>query len=73
MASAAELREIKRRLSDLILRIPGVSGLGLPRNTLTVYLEEDSATARQAVAELVENEAPGTPVAYMVTGAFRPH
>lgn len=71
MPGAAELQAIKRRLSIPILRIPGVSGLGLPRNVLTVYLAEDSEATRKAVADLVEREAPGTPIAYVVTGQFQ--
>jgi hypothetical protein len=42
VSTPAELWEIKRRLSDRLLQIPGVAGLGTPAGRLTVYLEQDS-------------------------------
>lgn len=67
-----DLREVKRRLSPLLLGIPGVSGLGIPGGKLTVYLAEDSEAVRKEVEAVLASEAPGTTVAYVVTGAFRP-
>ncbi len=67
----ADLREIKRRLSPRLLGIRGVSGLGIPGGRLTVYLVEDSETVRKEVEAALAAEAPGTAVAYVVTGAFR--
>jgi len=67
------LRGIKQRLSPRLLAVPGVAGVGIPGGTLTVYLAEDDPEIREHVASIVAAEAPGTPVAFVVTGEFRPH
>jgi hypothetical protein len=61
----------KRKLSPKVLAVAGVSGIGLGRDKVVVYLEEDSDEARRSVRALVEQEEPGTPLAFEVTGAFR--
>ena len=71
MTLEADIRKLKQRLSDRLLGIQGVSGIGIPGGRLTVYLAEDSEAVRQGVADLFQAEAPGTPVSYVVTGAFR--
>ena len=71
MPNSTELRKIKRRLSDQVLQIPGVSGLGIPAGRLTVYLERDTRVAREKVTALLNAEAPGTPVDLIVTGVLR--
>ena len=72
MTTSADLRDIKRRLSPHLLSLPGVSGVGIPGGTLTVYLVDDSEAVRRQVAELVESVVPGTPVDYVLTGTFHP-
>jgi hypothetical protein len=69
----ADLQQLKRRLSPRVLRIPGVSGIGTGRGTLTVYLVDDSEAPRRAVEAVVQSEAGNTAVEYVVTGTFRPH
>lgn len=71
MPTPAELWEIKRRLSDRLLRIPGVTGLGIPAGRLAVYLEQDTQAARERAMALLNAEAPGTPVEFIVTGVLR--
>jgi hypothetical protein len=71
MPTADELRSVKRRVSPLLLRIPGVSGVGTPGGTLTVYLAEDSERTRREASAVLERAAPGVPVCYVVTGAFQ--
>ena len=72
MTTSADLRNIKRRLSPHLLSLPGVSGVGIPGGTLTVYLADDSESVRRQVAEVVESVVPGTPVDCVLTGTFRP-
>jgi hypothetical protein len=72
-ASMADLRTLKKRLSPRLLNIAGVSGVGITQGTLTVYLEVDSDTVRQAVAAVLGAEASNAPVTYVVTGRFRAH
>ena len=72
-ASTADLRTLKKRLSPCLLNIAGVSGVGIAQGTLTVYLEVDSDTVRQAVAAVLGAEALNAPVTYVVTGKFRAH
>lgn len=71
MTIGSELQSLKRRLSPLLLRIPGVSGVGIPGGTLTVYLTDDSAQVRDTVSAVLRREAPGAMVDYVVTGPFR--
>jgi hypothetical protein len=71
---ATDVRDLKRRISPKLLRIPGVSGVGLPRGRLTVYLTEDSDKVRREVDQVVQAAAgTGLPCDYVVTGAFRAH
>jgi hypothetical protein len=65
--NTAELREIKRRLSDRLLEIPGVSGVGIPAGRFTVYLEQDTRDVRERVIALLNAEAPGMQVDFIVT------
>jgi hypothetical protein len=68
-----DIQGIKRRLSPLLLRLPGVSGVGSAGGKLAVYLSEDSERVRRDVAAVVEAEAPDTSITYILTGTFRPH
>lgn len=72
MTTDGEIRNLKRRLYPLLLAIHGVSGVGMPRGTVTVYLSEDSEQVRCDVAAIVAREAPAADVRYVVTGAFHP-
>ncbi len=71
--AAESPRELKRRLSSRLLAIRGVSGVGIPGGRLTVYLEEDSEAVRKNVETVLATEGGGAPVAFVVTGALRPH
>lgn len=71
MSSEVAASAQKRRLSPLLLRIEGVSGLGLPSGKLTVYLEADDAAVRQRVLEVAAEAAPGATLEFQVTGPFR--
>ena len=61
---------MKQRLSPRLLGIAGVSGVGVSRGQLTIYLEKDSDTARQQIDQLLAGEAPDTPTRFVVTGEF---
>lgn len=63
-----DISELKRLLSVRLLRLQGVSGVGIPQGHLTVYLKSDSSEVKRKVAEVVEKEAPGTLVRYELTG-----
>lgn len=60
--------ELKRRLSPAVLKLSGVSGIGVPKGQLTVYLESDSDEARARVREVVRKISPETEVMFLVTG-----
>ncbi len=66
-----DVNELKRRISPRLLRVPGVSGVGIREGILTVYLAVDSEEVRQDVAAILESESAGALVNYVVTGAFR--
>lgn len=64
--------EVKKRVGDRLLAVPGVAGVGVPGGRLTVYLEVDAAEARRACQEIVRNEGSGCALAFVVTGRFQP-
>ena len=55
---ANALKAAKDRLSPNLLRVPGVSGVGIAGGKLHMYLADDSETARNAVRDVVQAEAP---------------
>ena len=72
MTTPTDLKALKRRLSGPLRAIPGVSGIGIPAGTLTIYLLEDADSVRKEVADLLAGEAYSAPVAFVVTGKFQP-
>jgi hypothetical protein len=66
-----ELQSLKQRLSPVLLGIPGVSGIGITKGQLAIYLVEDSAQVRRDVAAVLQREAPGAAADYVVTGRFK--
>lgn len=65
------LLELKRRVSAALLgRVPGVSGVGLPEQGLTVYLEVDSPATQAAVIKELEPLSLTVPLHFAVTGKF---
>jgi hypothetical protein len=62
---------LKRLLSPLLLGIKGVSGLGVPSGTLTVYLESDDEDVRRRVKEVIAKTAPDAVPEFVITGAFQ--
>lgn len=71
MSAAPDDLALKRRLSPLVLEIAGVSGIGLPRGRLTVYLEVDEPAVRRRVCRVVARVAPGASPRFEVTGPIR--
>jgi hypothetical protein len=63
-------RALKRKVSSQILELPGVSGIGVPKGRLTVYLEVDSEDVRDRVREVLKVVSPEADVVFMVTGKF---
>lgn len=70
MATCDDLPAIKRRVSNAVLRLGGVAGVGLPERGLTVYLEDDSAQVRERVARALEPLKLTIDVHWEVTGRF---
>ena len=66
-----DLRELKNQVSDALLkRVKGVSGVGLHKQGLTIYLEADTAEVRAAVAKALEPLKVSVPLRWQVTGKF---
>jgi len=57
-------------VSAQILQLPGVSGIGVPKGQLTVYLEADSDDIRNRVREVLKTVSPEADVVFLVTGKF---
>ena len=68
---ADELAARKLRVSPKLLSLQGISGVGLREGHVAIYLETDTDDVRQRARSLVEALVPGTPIAFLVTGAFR--
>ena len=73
MARKARIEQLKRRHGRRLLRLPGVSGVGIERAdgeddyVLVVHVKEDDAETRAAV----EKEVGAQPVRVVKSGAFR--
>jgi len=50
--------------------VPGVSGIGVPKGRLTVYLEADSEDVRNRVREVLKTVSPEADIVFLVTGKF---
>jgi hypothetical protein len=50
--------------------VPGVSGIGVPKGRLTVYLESDSEDIREKVREVLKTVSPEAEIVFLVTGKF---
>jgi hypothetical protein len=72
MASAEELRAVKRRHSLKLLSKPGVSGVGVEKDKsgryfLTIHLDSDDPELRSQLPDQIE----GHPVKFVRSGPFR--
>ena len=68
----SDLRDLKSRVSAAVLKkVKGVSGVGLPEQGITIYLEEDTAEVRAAVAKEVEPLNLTVPLHWVVTGKIK--
>ena len=65
------LRELKRRVSPMLLSVPGVSGVGVSGGQLRVYLESESPALRKRVAGVVEGLVKEGDITFEVVGTFR--
>jgi len=68
--AALDPKALKRKISSQVLQVPGVSGIGIPRGQLTVYLEVDSEDIREKVREVLRNVSPEAEIVFTVTGKF---
>jgi hypothetical protein len=71
MKSSSDLKAAKRQVSDAVLKIPGVTGVGLPDEGLTIYVESESPELRQRVMRSLEPLNLSVPIHWEVTGSFR--
>lgn len=73
MAPKTEIEELKRRYGRRLLRLPGVSGVGVQRGdgdndyVLVVHVKEDDESTRAGVLK----ELKGTPVRIVTSGIFK--
>jgi hypothetical protein len=62
---------LKRRISPHLMALPCVSGVGISRGKLAVYLTVDTPADRERVRQILNAEAPGAEAEITVTGTFR--
>ena len=73
MATKKQVEDLKQRVSRRLLRLPGVSGVGIQRTdgpddyALVVHVEADSPGIRAAV----KKQAPGKSVRIVTSGKFK--
>lgn len=73
VATKKHVEELKQRVSRRLLRLPGVSGVGIQRAdgpddyALVVHVEDDSPDTRAAV----KKQAPGKAVKIVTSGKFK--
>ena len=72
MKPSAKLAGTKRLVSNAVLTIEGVSGVGLPAQGLTIYLEKDAPEVRERVMRALAPLGLATPVHWQVTGKLKP-
>lgn len=65
------LADVKRLASTAVLKIDGVSGVGLPAQGLTIYLEKDAPEIRKRVTQALAPLRLSTPVHWEVTGKLK--
>ena len=69
--TGADLGELKNQVSAAVLKkVKGVSGVGLPAQGITIYVEADTPEIRAAVAKAVEPLKLVVPLHWLVTGKF---
>ena len=69
--TGVELGELKKQVSAAVLKkVKGVSGVGLPAQGITIYLEAETPEIRAAVAKAVEPLKLAVPLHWLVTGKF---
>ena len=70
--SEMSIQHLKRLLSDRLLEVVGVSGIGSSEGRLNVYLEDESTTTKKEVKKIVRSVAgDDAAVNFVVTGPFR--
>ena len=73
MATKKQVEDLKHRVSRRLLRVPGVSGVGIQRAdagddyALVVHVEDDNPQTRAAV----KKHAPGKAVRIVASGKFK--
>ena len=69
---AGNQSDIKRRLSDRLLPLDFVSGVGGESSKLKIYLARELQPAEhQKVQKILDAEAPGTNVEFVASGPFK--
>jgi hypothetical protein len=68
---ADDVEALKRRLSPKLMGLPGVSGVGIQKGRLTIYLDSDDPAVRKRVEAAITKAAPKAAPAFVVTGTFR--
>jgi hypothetical protein len=72
MGSTEDLAGLKSQVSAAVLKkVPGVTGVGLPAQGITIYLEADTAEVRAAVQKALEPLRLPVQVHWQVTGKFQ--
>ena len=67
-----DLAKLKGRVSDALLgKVSGVTGVGLPAQGITIYLEADTPEIRAAVEKAIEPLRLPVQIQWQVTGKFQ--
>jgi hypothetical protein len=66
------VRAAKRLVSSELLRIKGVTGVGVSDEALNVYLVAENAATEKEVRDVMDRLAPGTPIRFVLSGPLTP-
>lgn len=71
MPRHSDLRSLKRDVSPALLRLRGVSGVGIAENALRVYLEAESEDVKAEARSVVATKNANVNVEFVVTGPLK--
>ena len=73
MEDSSNLADAKRKLSRRLLDETGVSGVGMRKDRLVVYLAADDPAVRRKAEEVARRLGLTAPLVFEVTGELRKH
>jgi tagatose-1,6-bisphosphate aldolase len=71
MPKTRDLLSVKNLVSPKLLKLSGVTGVGISGEKLAVYLDQDKPEIRQQVQQHLDSVADGVEAEFFESGTFR--